>query len=146
MTENIIIPEDYDVYWEKWVDPYEITFRDNDNEDDFLDDDDVELEEEIFQSKQIKSIITPFGLLPLTEQSLVSNHFKLWVGHTNFKFTEDFCDILRVLPGIEAADLVTNYRFKIAIGKLFTDRVIMNNTKEKLVSYARTLYGPFSEI
>ena len=85
-------------------------------------------------SPPIKSILTPFGILPLTERSLASRHFKLWVGHSNFKLTQDICFLIQQTGGVEAFDVLTPYRFRIAIGKLFVDRNVMTTVKDNMLS------------
>ena len=92
----------------------------------------------------IRSIMTPFGILPLTEQSLASRHFKFWVGHTNFMLgdgyktgTEEFEALIGSVLGVEAVDILTSYRFRIAIGKMFKDRDVMDNVKKRLVAFIK---------
>jgi len=85
----------------------------------------------------IRSIVTPFGVLPLTEQTRASHYFKLWVGHSNFKLTEDFYRVIGQQPGIEALDILTPYRFRIAVGKMFTDRDVMKEVRDKMVLHVR---------
>ena len=63
--------------------------------------------------------------LPLTEQTMASKYFKFWVGHSNFKLTKEFYKIIGRHPGIETLDILTPYRFRIAVGKLFVDRDVM---------------------
>ena len=101
MSENIPIPSGYDVYWEKWVDAYESDietidmthekFEEDEKSDFGIDFQSFEEEDAIeLPMKTIQTIFTPFGVLPLTEQSLASSYFKFWVGHTNFKITYSF--------------------------------------------------------
>jgi len=152
MSEDIQYSKDYDVGWEKWVDAYDQELEDlrELNEEEF---DEEELEElgldEGFLGKQlspiIKSIMTPFGILPLTEQSLASRHFKFWVGHTNFMLgdglktsPEDFEKIIGSVLGVESIDILTSYRFRIAIGKMFQDREVMTNVKDRLIGFIKS--------
>ena len=144
---NTPTPTGYDVYWEKWIDAFEAEetdtqFSDTEEEPDaeiqFGEELDLGIEEEdLFAPaiSHIQSIITPFGVLPLTEKTRASNYFKLWVGHSNFKLTKDFYKIIGRLPGIEALDILTPYRFRIAIGKLFVDRQIMKAVRDNMVSH-----------
>ena len=134
-------PSGYDVYWEKWIDAFEET------ETELLESDISEIEqaltneelleqENIFQSiSHIKSIVTPFGVLPLTEHTMASKYFKFWVGHSNFKLTEVFYKIIGQHPGIETLDILTPYRFRIAVGKLFVDRDVMTSVRDAMVKY-----------
>lgn len=134
-------PNVFDIYWERWIDAY------NNEEinasrkiyNDAIEDVEMEMEdgmvEEVpFFSQPVKTIMTPFGVLPLTEQSLASNHFKFWVGHSNFKLYEDFRDIIEDCDGVESLDIMTPYRFRIAIGKMFIDRDVMNDIRNTLVN------------
>ena len=142
---SVPTPSVYDVYWENWIDAFE--------------QDDLDLEEDIHQMQEllaneegieeddlelvdhsvshIRSIVTPFGVLPLTEQTRASHYFKLWVGHSNFKLTEDFYRVIGQQPGIEALDILTPYRFRIAVGKMFTDRDVMKEVRDKMVLHVR---------
>jgi len=141
MTEqNIPIPEGFDIYWEKWVDAYsteeiedlqptaeEIEYNNNNPlNDSFMDDMPL-------YSVPIKTIMTPFGVLPLTETSLASKHFKFWVGHANFRLFEDYIPVIEQCDGVESVDILTPYRFKIGIGLLFQDRQVMNNVRAALL-------------
>lgn len=142
MKNNIPIPSGHNVYWEKWVDAYaddpEMTTP-KDNEEDQFNENEMFLDEEEqlmreFQSlNNIKTIFTPFGIMPLTEHSLVSNHFKLWVGHSNFKLTNKFYNIIGNVNGVESLDILTPYRFRMSIGKLFRDRDVMSEVKKAML-------------
>jgi len=134
-------PSGYDVYWEKWIDAFDEEEDDleeeiNNVEELFTNEENLLEQEHILQSSHIKSILTPFGILPLTEQTKASNRFKLWVGHSNFKLTEDFYKVIGQQPGIEALDILTPYRFRIAVGKMFVDRDVMTTLRDTMVSHA----------
>ena len=95
------------------------------------------MEQEIMKHSpsHIRTIITPFGVLPITEKTRASNYFKLWVGHSNFKLTEDFYKIIGGSSGVEALDILTPYRFRIAIGKMFVDRDVMKTVRDCMVEH-----------
>jgi len=142
---SVPTPSGYDVYWEKWIDAFEQ--EDMDLEEDIhqmqellaneegIEEEDLELVDH--SVSHIRSIVTPFGVLPLTEQTRASHYFKLWVGHSNFKLTEDFYRVIGQQPGIEALDILTPYRFRIAVGKMFTDRDVMKEVRDKMVLHVR---------
>ena len=100
IMSDLPAPTGYDVYWEKWIDAFEeeeeiSELQEEANlEEEFMGGEEPPLpfEEEMFGpvASNIPSIITPFGILPLTEQARASNYFNLWVGHSNFKLTEEF--------------------------------------------------------
>ena len=142
MKNNIPIPSGHNVYWEKWVDAYAddpemITPKDNEegqfNENEMFLDEEEQLMREFQSLNNIKTIFTPFGIMPLTEHSLVSNHFKLWVGHSNFKLTNKFYNIIGNVNGVESLDILTPYRFRMSIGKLFRDRDVMSEVKKAML-------------
>lgn len=133
-------PNVFDIYWERWVDAYNNEEINSSRQlyNDAVEEAEMDMEEEMveevpFFSQPVKTIMTPFGVLPLTEQSLASNHFKFWVGHSNFKLLEDFRDIIEKCSGVESLDIMTPYRFRIAIGKMFIDRDVMNDIRNTLV-------------
>ena len=136
------IPSGYDVYWEKWIDAYEVDI-DMELGDKEMEKDEFGLffegvpEEEQNSIKSIQTIFTPFGVLPLTEHSLASTYFKFWVGHSNFKITVSTNALISKVEGVESLDIFTPYRFRIAVGKLFRDRDVMSKIKDVMVSHAR---------
>ena len=147
---SVPTPSGYDVYWEKWIDAFEEEdsaleeeihemhkLLDNEEMSDLSEELDEDLDLIKHSVSHIRSIVTPFGVLPLTEQTRASNYFKLWVGHSNFKLTEDFYRVIGQQPGIEALDILTPYRFRIAVGKMFTDRDVMKDVRDKMVSHIR---------
>ena len=147
MPENIPIPSGYDVYWEKWIDAYNPEIeevqevREVEEFSEEKEYKDLSFEEEFkndFRSiKNIPTIFTPFGVLPLTEQSLASTHFKFWVGHTNFKITPKFYQIISNVDGVESIDIFTPYRFRVGIAALFKDRTVMAQIKQKTIDYIK---------
>ena len=131
-------PAGYDVYWEKWIDAFEAEEAEIIEEmkevEDFEDYEEA-LDQDMIKHSHIRTIITPFGVLPITEKTRASNHFKLWVGHSNFKLTEDFYKIIGGSSGVEALDILTPYRFRIAIGKMFVDRDVMKTVRDCMVEH-----------
>ena len=146
MNEDFEYPKDYDVYWEKWVDAYEQELEEEASIIEQLKSMDLEFseeeeslykelrEEEMTGFKSIKTIMTPFGMMPLTEQSLASNYFKFWTGHTNFKLLKSHINTISMVDGVETIDVLTPYRFRIAVAKLFIDRNVMASVRNALLS------------
>ena len=140
---DVPTPAGYDVYWEKWIDAFEAESNEeaaadiDEAEYDLPSYEDATMEEEMMGASlsHIRSIITPFGVLPITEQTRASNYFKLWVGHSNFKLTKDFYKIIGDTAGVEALDILTPYRFRIAIGKMFVDREVMKTVRDHMVEH-----------
>jgi hypothetical protein len=145
MESKFKYPEGYDVYWEKWVDAYqeqleeqEIYLRELEGIQEEFGVNQEDLEEAGLASIQhIKTIMTPFGIMPLTEHSLASTHFKLWVGHSNFKLVNSHYRVIGGISGVETIDILTPYRFRVGIGKLFVDRKVMADIKSSLIASLR---------
>jgi len=127
--ENIIV-------WEKWKDPFGYINEDDLPDDgigDFFDeesDDNIPMLSEKSIPKQVKVISTPMGIVPLNEHTASGKIFNFWTGHTNFNITKGVSTILDNAEGVETLDVFTRYRFRIGIGKAFTDSVVMNNIQQ----------------
>jgi len=155
MHENVPSPSGYDVYWEKWIDAYspevEIDIPEPPEEfSEFSEGPEAlsfeeELGAEFKKLKNIQTIFTPFGILPLTEQSLASTYFKFWVGHTNFRITPSFYNIISKVEGVESIDIFTPYRFRIGIATLFKDRTVMAQIRKKTVDYIKEIQDASSQ-
>lgn len=134
------------IVWQKWVDPFGKNpedvewpgFKDHDVSDDF-DDDESEstIEKEVEKIQEIKSnpiqvIATPMGIIPYNEHTACSKIFNFWVGHTNFNITSAIAKIIEDSEGVEILDIFTRYRFRIAIGKLFEDNLVMKKINDNI--------------
>ena len=143
MSNSFNYPQEYEVYWEKWVDVYQEEIDEIDqalSEFEDLQDLEYDIDPEMMEKLEsmanmpsIKTIMTPFGMMPLTEQSLASNHFKFWVGHTNFKLLKKHSKIIGSVEGIESVDILTPNRFRISVAKLFVDRDAMAKVRKALL-------------
>ena len=129
--------EDNLIVWQKWSDPFG---EDDMPDDDFLsmkhaiDEDEYEDAEEpkdIIQ-KPMRAISTPMGIIPYTENTASSKIFNFWVGHTNFSLNILLSDIIENTDGVEALDIFTRYRFRIAIGKVFDDAKVMKEINDQV--------------
>lgn len=143
MTEHKII-------WEKWNDPFgenldELKWNKYDHEE--LDDASELFEEELIKanSKPIKVIASPLGLIPYNEHTASSKIFNFWVGHTNFNISKPIVDIIEKCDGVELLDIFTRYRFRIGIGKCFTDNEVMKSITDNILIYFKDKYGNSSQ-
>lgn len=137
------------ILWQKWINPYEPPSDDGKSLDDIsdseLDDsahwdsysEDFEEEENEDENKNTllfhsstKAMITPMGMIPLHEKTACTKIFKFWIGHTNFNITSNIASIIEKVDGVEIFDVFTRYRFRIAIGKAFKDRNVMQNIQK----------------
>lgn len=140
LSENIII-------WEKWKDPLGY----DDQEDNVLDsekevsyDDNGEPYEIVKQSKTKKIkcqiISTPFGIIPINENTASSEIFNFWTGHANFSITQDIASIIEDTDGVETLNVFTKYRFRISVGKAFNDSLVMREINNNVYAYLDNSY------
>lgn len=69
--------------------------------------------------KALPFMVTPFGIIPVTEHTRAGKVFNFWTAHTNFRATRNVIEIIENTHGVESFDLFTPYRWRIAIGKAF---------------------------
>jgi hypothetical protein len=127
------------IIWEKWIDPFgenldDAKWTDYDNDIDNLEDDalDDSMEHPIKNTRPIKVIASPMGLIPYNEQTASSKIFNFWLGHTNFNISEKIQNTIEHCSGVEILDIFTRYRFRIAIGKCFNDSDVMKSINDEI--------------
>lgn len=142
------------IIWQKWADPFG-----DDDAIDLLSDSVSDIEDDEYNNfedmdidkkkskesnldmefssyrKNIRVMATPMGIIPLTENTASSKIFNFWVGHTNFSITRSIALMIEEISGVEALDVFTRYRFRIAIGKAFKDSTVMQKINDKIYEY-----------
>ena len=140
-------PTGHDVYWEKWMDAFELAEAVIDNlhadpeEEEGWTDTDFDAQAEHQESESlvpIKGVMTPYGMLPLTDDTLASRKFKFWVGHATFRLPEEYYNIIGPAEGVETLDILTPYRFRIGVGKMFVDRTVMSQVRDNMVEHVKS--------
>jgi len=130
------------IIWEKWKDPLGFEEEDcNDLEDQIQNhyDDDDEITENIKAKKTRCHLInTPFGMIPVNENTASTSIFNFWSGHTNFAITQVISNIIEDTDGVETLNIFTKYRFRIAIGKAFNDSIVMRKINYNIYQYLKT--------
>ena len=139
------LPSGHDIYWEKWMDVFEEVDPEyvqelHADEEQLLENEYAEIEKEEEQAREesiipVQGVMTPYGMLPITDDTLASRKFKFWVGHSNFRLTEDYYGIIGPVEGVETLDILTPYRFRIGVGKMFVDREVMRSVRDTMVSH-----------
>lgn len=132
MSKNIIV-------WEKWVDPFgldenELITNNNINNNDY---DDNEVDDIHIKTEHIRCNVlsTPFGIIPINENTASSKIFNFWTGHTNFPITYKVARIIEETNGVETLNVFTKYRFRISVGKAFKDSLVMRNINNNIYTY-----------
>lgn len=128
------------IVWEKWKDP----FGSDDIEEkleagDFFNEDNNAEEEQppkiVLKNLKEQFMLTPLGLIPLTENTASGKIFNFWTGHTTFPISAKISEIIENIDGVETLDIFTKYRFRVSIGKAFQDSVILRNINETIYQY-----------
>lgn len=133
------------IVWEKWYSPFG---EDDEEQEELISEEDLGqlLEEEsdyqseaeersLSISKQLskqKFMITPIGIMPITDNTESTKIFNFWTGHTNFNISNNIASIIESCDGVETLDIFTRYRFRIAIGKIFKESDVMYSINEKV--------------
>lgn len=119
------------IIWEKWKDP--LGFDEPEPSEKSYDYD----EEEQQEIKKIKCqvISTPLGIIPFNEITSSSEIFNFWTGHTNFALTKKISVLIEDTPGVETLNIFTKYRFRISIGKAFSDSAVMREINKNVYDY-----------
>lgn len=128
--------------WEKWVDPMGVYATREKEEfipekeyfDNYSDDSDSDLDEDgvAVRTLPYPAIATNFGLLPINHYNNPAKVFDFWVCHTNFNVSEEVYKIIDVVPGVEALDLFSRYRFRISVAKAFDFHAVRLEIENKL--------------
>lgn len=127
------------VMWEKWRDPFGVDeeavqnlLDDEESDGDYIDEADLPPPN---TQQNIRVMATPMGIIPVTEYTASGKIFNFWTGHTNFDITEKIATIIEKIDGVESLDVFTRYRFRISVGKAFSDSVVMRNITNKVYKY-----------
>jgi hypothetical protein len=118
-----------EIIWEPWADP----FQPHEDEIGYRDEEKTAYEEATEERqehpyKPIAVISSPtLGVVPVMPHAIPSKSFNFWIGHTNFSITEEVAYILEEAMGVETLDIISRYRFRIAIGKAFSSGEVKQN-------------------
>lgn len=138
-----------EIKFEKWKDPYGENIRDVEMPGfslprvkkefgDGYEEDSPESDDEQLPNMPLRFMPTSMGAIPMTEYTQPSKVFNFWVGHTNFSITEEIYDLVEKVDGVEILDIFTRYRFRIGIGKLFSDGQVLRNINKDVFKYLKT--------
>jgi len=76
------------------------------------------------------------GIIPITQDSLPSKSYNLWLVDSNFKFPKKTVELLNYcVEGIEGFKLITPYQLLIGIARLFDEDKVKDNLNSVLLDY-----------
>lgn len=144
--------EKFKIVWQKWIDPFgqdseESSSLDyendnpnwssikSENQNDTEELNSYNDEDQPIKKQAIKVIASPMGLIPYNEHTASGKIFNFWIGHTNFDITTNVSRIIENTDGVEALDIFTRYRFRIAIGKCFGPSETMVRIQDNISRY-----------
>lgn len=128
------------IIWHKWMDPLAplvYNAKDEKDDEDELDDTHKKASTDSFlkpgeiayrhdkkpENKPLgPCLVGPLGIVPLHEDNLPSAIWNFWMGHTNFGLTDGMVKRIKAVPGVEALNVYSPYRFRLAIAKAFDPR------------------------
>ena len=70
------------------------------------------------------------------------NAYNLWVGHTNFNVSRNILDLVKSIPGVEAINVLSRYRVRIGIGKVFIPRQVLSTISTEIKKYLKKNVRP----
>lgn len=76
--------------------------------------------------------------LPDPATSRAAGDFNLWLGHTNFTITRSVAEFISAEPGVEGFDVISRYRFRIVVGKVYAEAAVLRGVEQSLT---RTTVG-----
>jgi hypothetical protein len=107
------------IAWEKWKDPWTWD-EDTTDEEDGWDDSWQERESNIKTAPTgQKMVMTPMGAIPLVVENSPARTFNFWIGHTDFHLSKGVVKTVSKTTGVEAVNVYSPYRMRVAVGKLF---------------------------
>lgn len=109
------------IKWEYWQNPLGGGPEYVDEQDAFIDDDDVNpFDDEDDKPTAVRPMIpTAGGLMPVHAYGNLSANCNFWMMHTNFNLSEKALNIIKKIPGVETLCPVFRYRARVGIGKCF---------------------------
>lgn len=128
------------IVWEKWKDPLLTQLGNSDTQNDEED----EYEEPDFNQYNERPkkalwpaqvVMTPFGFLSINENLPIGEVFNFWIAHSNFAITKKISNMIEETEGVETLEVYTKYRFKIGVGKAFSDSETMRHINNKIYAY-----------
>lgn len=136
---------DKKIVWEKWYDPLKSSIDDyksviSDAFDEHMAHEHVPAEMVLDRAFPVRGpiLLSNMGPIPIHEGNTPDKIFKFWIAHTNFNITEEVHDKICKVPGVEVCNVWSRYRFRLGVGKAFTDREVMGEI-DRIITGKQTI-------
>ncbi len=96
-----------------------------------------EEEDEEIDSKEVDLLLTSMGGMVLDSSNNLYKLMNFWNADTNFSITQEICDIIEEVDGVEVLAVLSRYRFRMAVGRIFQPREVMHNIQNKVYEYVK---------
>jgi len=80
-----------------------------------------------------KGMINGIVLQQISHGSNSYDDYNMFVGHCNFYLTQTLIEKIFYIEGTEALDVLSPYRFRVAVGKLFVVQDVLDNIEKQLI-------------
>lgn len=122
------------IKFEYWQNPF------NTEEEEWVDEADADVIDRspVWEPEQVKVnptrpvFPTAMGPIPVAPYFNFRKAFEFWMGHTNFPIMDDVAEVLDEVPGVEILDIITRYRFRFGVARLFTGAEVKASIQEAL--------------
>jgi len=94
------------------------------NEDEYDDENGVGPMAQYRNQKGIPFMVTPNGIIPITEHTRAGSMFDFWTAHCTFRLTKKDIQAIENTHGVETLDINTPYRWRVAVGKAFNSQEV----------------------
>ncbi len=113
------------IAWEKYYHPL---FNEEEPEDKF---EEQGYKDGYEDDKETPIMINPMmgGMIPIPNPY---KDFNLWTGYTNFPITRNMLEQISHICGVETLNVITSYRLRLGVGKLFQPRDVIVSINKAL--------------
>lgn len=155
------------IVWQKWLDPFDEKGAENSlnlaNEHEYFPPEPKNMSGDLFeeerslldeervmhqlqQAQRMNVIMTPMGMVPITEYNKPSANFNFWVFHTNFNVSPKVIKAIKTTVGVETLDIFTRYRGRIGIGQSFKSETVKLNVQKAAIRAHRRKFTGYLKI
>lgn len=89
-------------------------------------------ENEYLDMDQMDSPSSVMNKINYLGMDILLRYFKLYMMHTNFGITKPMLRVIEGTEGVETVDILTRYRIRIGIGKLFRSAEVTNKIRKNI--------------